>query len=124
LGTWYVTSAGRMGLCDWGCVMKGNGARDFAYAVSATLEVQDRRAWERDLLALYLDRLRAAGGESVTFEVGFRRYRQQLFAALLMWTPTLCHSPLLPDMQPEAVATEMIHRISTAIGDLDALDAF
>ena len=123
LGNWYVTAEGRMGLCDWGCVMKGNGARDFAYAVSATLDVEDRRAWERDLLTLYLDRLHAAGGESVPFAEGFRRYRQQLFCALLMWTPTLCHSPLLPDMQPEAVATEMIRRISTAIGDHDALDA-
>jgi hypothetical protein len=50
------------------------------------------------------------------------RYRQQLFQGLLMWTPTLCHSPLLPDMQPERVALEMIRRTATAIDDHDSLD--
>ncbi len=123
VGNWYVTRSGRMGLCDWQCIAKGHWSRDVAYAMSAALTIEHRRAWGRDLLALYLDRLHAAGGEKVAFDEGFLRYRQQLFPALLMWTPTLCHSPLLPDMQPERVSLELIHRMSTAIGDLDALDA-
>ncbi len=123
LGNWYVTADRHMGLGDWGCVMKGNWARDFAYAVSGTLSVENRRAWERDLLRLYLDCVHAAGGERLSFDEGLLRYRQQLFQGLLMWTPTLCHSPLLPDMQPERVSIEMIRRTTTAIDDLDALDA-
>ena len=122
LGNWYITSAGRMGLCDWGCVMKGNWSRDFAYAVSGTLTVENRRLWERDLLELYLDRVAAGGGPRLSLDEGWLRYRQQLFQGLLMWTPTLCHSPLLPDMQPEHVALEMIRRTATAIDDHQSLE--
>ena len=123
LGNWYRTESGRMGLCDWGCAVKGNGLRDFAYAVSAGLTVEDRRAWERDLLNLYLEELSVAGGEKLTFDAAWTRYRQHVICALLMWTPTLCHSRLLPDMQPPEVSLEMIHRITNAIGDLEALDS-
>jgi hypothetical protein len=65
----------------------------------------------------------AAGGDKLSFDEAWLRYRQQIFQGLLMWTLTLCHSPLLPDMQPEPVAMEMIKRTATAIDDLDSLDA-
>ena len=38
-----------------------------------------------------------------------------------MWTVTLCHSPLMPDMQPRDTSVEMVKRFTTAISDLDAL---
>ena len=123
LGNWYMTGDGHMGLGDWGCVMKGNWARDLAYALSGTLTVENRRAWERDLISLYIDAVRAVDGGELSFDKAWLLYRQQLFQGLLMWTPTLRHSPLLPDMQPEHVALEMIRRTATAIDDLDALDA-
>lgn len=112
-----------MGLCDWQCLSRGHWARDFAYAVTAALPVEDRRAWEKDLLSSYLDALEAAGGPRVPFDVAWLRYRQQTPGALVMWTPVLRHSPLLPDMQPEDVSIEMIRRMATAIDDLEALDA-
>jgi hypothetical protein len=40
-----------------------------------------------------------------------------------MWTITLCHSPLLPSMQSEAMTLALIERIAIAIDDLDALDS-
>ena len=40
-----------------------------------------------------------------------------------MWTITLCHSPLLPAMQPEAMTLAMLERIAAAVADLDALDS-
>jgi hypothetical protein len=42
-------------------------------------------------------------------------------AALLMWTPTLIHSPTRPDMQTEKMSIEMIRRITAAIDETDAL---
>lgn len=123
LGNWYITRDGRMGLCDWQCVSIGNWARDFAYAVSATLSIEDRRAWEHDLLDLYLQQIESATGCKIAFDDAWTLYRQQAIAALLMWTPTLCHSPLMPDMQPEAVSVEMIKRITTAMSDLESLAA-
>jgi len=120
LGNWYITGEGRMGLCDWALVCRGHWSRDFAYAVSTTLDVPDRRAWERDLLHRYLDRMAESAGVRIAFDEAWLHYRRQTFAALLMWTPTLCHPPTMPDMQPEAMSLEMIRRITAAISDLES----
>jgi aminoglycoside phosphotransferase (APT) family kinase protein len=124
LGNWYITGAGRMGLCDWSAVSIGCWARDFAYAVASTLTIEDRRAWEADLLGLYLARMKADHGVDIAFDDAWRLYRQQMPAALLMWTVTLRHSPLMPDMQPRHVAVEMVRRMTQAMSDLATLDSF
>ncbi|MGY8635064.1 aminoglycoside phosphotransferase family protein [Bradyrhizobium sp. 14AA] len=121
IGNWYRTGAGKMGLCDWQCLARGHWSRDFAYAVTAALTPADRRKWERDLLARYLERFAALTGVKPDFDASFRNYRQQIVHALLMWTITLCHSPLLPNMQPEETTLMMIERISTAMADLESL---
>jgi hypothetical protein len=90
--------------------------------VTAALTPDDRRAWEKDLLGRYLERFAALTGERPTFNESFRNYRHQMVHALLMWTITLCHSRLLPNMQPEDTTLTMIERITTAMTDLDALD--
>lgn len=123
IGNWYRTAAGRMGLCDWQCAGRGHASRDVAYMVSAALAIEDRRAWERDLVARYVDRFSEVSGVQLSFDELFRFYRQQLFHALLMWTPTLCHSEHLPSMQPDWISLAMIERMTTAIDDLDAIDA-
>lgn len=120
-GNWYVTAAGVLGLCDWQCIAQGHWARDFAYAMATMVDVPQRRAWERELLGRYLAKLKQAGGPTVDFAEAWQHYAQQLPGALLMWTPTLCHPPTMPDMQPDAVSFEMIRRITTAIGDLGVL---
>lgn len=117
LGNWYVDGTGAMGLCDWQCVCIGHGSRDLAYALATALAVEDRRAWERELVELYVDRLGGAGGDPLAVAATWDRYRQQLPGALLMWTPTHSPPPMLPDMQPRPVAREMIRRITTAIVD-------
>jgi thiamine kinase-like enzyme len=118
LGNWYVTGEGRMGLCDWQCLGKGHWARDVSYAIATTLAIEDRRAWERDLLKRYLERMQEWCGLSVKFDEAWDLCRQQLFLALMMWTPTLVHTRTTPDMQPEAMSLEMIKRITAAISDL------
>ncbi len=124
LGNWYITSEGRMGLCDWARVCRGHWSRDLAYALMTTLSRENRQAWERDLIARYLEKLREKFGITIDHHDAWDAYRAQSFAALLMWTPTLCPPAMLPDMQPEAVSMTMIERIAGAIDDLDALDVF
>jgi len=123
LGNWYVTADGVMGLCDWQCVSVGHWSRDLAYTLVSALEPEQRRAWERDLIQLYLDQLRERGMEDVAFETAWSAYRLQILAALLMWTPTYRPPALLPDMQPTEVIEEMLRRITTAVVDLDSLAA-
>ncbi|HEY3793309.1 MAG TPA: aminoglycoside phosphotransferase family protein [Bradyrhizobium sp.] len=121
IGNWYRTGAGQMGLCDWQCLSRGHWSRDFAYAVTASLTPQDRRNWERDLLARYIERFAQQTGVKPDFDLSFLRYRQQILHALAMWTITLRHSPLLPAMQPEDTTLAMIERITTAMADLDSI---
>ena len=123
IGNWYRTGAGKMGLCDWQCLARGHWSRDFAYALTAALQPADRRNWEKDLLRRYLARFAELTGARLDFDTSFLHYRQQMVHALLMWTITLCHSPLLPNMQSEETTLAMIERISTAMADLDALRA-
>src|SRR5262249_211935 len=125
LGNWYLAPSGELGVHDWQCTSRGNWSRDVAYALSTSLTTDDRRAWERDLLRSYLDRLAGSSGgrARVLFEDAFRSYRQQLFAALAWWTGTLGQPPEAPAMQPPAVSLTFIGRMARAIDDLDALEA-
>jgi hypothetical protein len=129
---WYVAGNGKMGLADWQNFAKGHWSRDFAYVVSSSLKVEDRRAWEKELLKRYLDNLRAAGGPSIAFAEAWNCYRQSLFSAMAWWTGTLG----LPDayskaseenedlIQPLDAQLALIGRMATAIDDLDALGSF
>jgi hypothetical protein len=90
--------------------------------VTAALAPADRRIWEKDLLLRYLERFASLTGTKPDFAASFRAYRQQIVHALLMWTITLCHSPLLPNMQPEEITLTMIERITTAMADMDSLE--
>lgn len=124
LKNWFVAANGEMGLNDWQCSSKGHWGRDLSYVLSTGLSIEDRRAWERDLLAYYFDRLHAAGGPRIAFDEGWRIYRQQMFSALAWWTGTLGQPPEAPKMQPPETSLEFIKRMAHAIDDLDALDSF
>ena len=113
-----------MGVNDWQNSSKGNWSRDLAYCISTGADPETRRAWERDLLKYYLEELARAGGPRLDFEEAWRRYRQQLFAALAWWTGTIGQPPDAPAMQPPETSLEFIRRMSCAIDDLDALDSF
>ncbi len=122
-GNWYLTHAGQPGLCDWARVCRAHWARDVVYVLSSVLSIEDRRAGEMALLASYAERLSVYSGQRFSVNQIREAMRQQLCAALLMWTPTLCPPPTLPAMQPEAVSLEMISRIAAAIDDHDAINA-
>lgn len=121
LGNWYVTGDGRMGLSDWARVCRGHWGRDLAYALMTVLAVEDRRAWEKPLLERYGERFAETSEQHLDFEEIWDAYRRQACLALLMWTPTLCPPPTLPDMQPESTSLAMIERITTAMDDHDVL---
>lgn len=124
LKNWYVTPDGEMGVNDWQNTAQGNGSRDLAYCIATAVTPDKRRAWERDLLQYYIEEFAARGGPVLDYEVVFKRYRQQLFAALAWWTGTLGQPPDAPKMQPPETSLEFIRRIAIAIDDLDALDSF
>ena len=123
LKNWYIAGNGEMGLGDWQCTTIGHWGRDLAYALSTALTVENRRAWERDLIALYLDQLGQLGGQVAGFDEAWGYYREQMLPALAWWTVTLTPPAGAPEMQPKATAVEFVHRIGTAVDDLESLDA-
>lgn len=124
LANWYVTGEGRMGLLDWQCVSRGHWSHDLAYALTAILDIEQRRAWERDLLERYRERLHEFGAPTVSFDHElWPNYRQQVLGGFALWTPTYCPPAFAPkNMQPPELSLEMIRRFATAIDDLDSLD--
>lgn len=124
LKNWYRAPSGAIGLGDWQVTSRGHWCRDLAYTMSTALDIDARRAQERELIEEYLDRLASEGGERISFDDAFLLYRQQLLSALAFWTMTLSPNKDMPDMQPKDTSIAFIHRIAQAIDDLDALDSF
>jgi aminoglycoside phosphotransferase (APT) family kinase protein len=122
-GNWYVTRDGKMGLYDWQCMVRGGWARDVAYALSTHLTVEDRRAWERELVARHGARLADAGVEPPTEDEAFLAYRQQMLHAMFMWLGTIGRHALQPEMQAADVTLESVRRTCHAAADLESLDA-
>ena len=113
-----------MGLLDWQCLARGHWSRDLAYALSATLTIEDRRAWERDLIALYLDLFEAHSGVAIGFDEAWLRYRQQHVRRADILDADICTTGVrASNMQAAATAVEMIRRFAQAIVDLDSLDS-
>jgi len=119
----YRTSSGRMGVVDWQTTLKGGWAHDFAYLLITAPEPAQRRRWERELLALYLERLAGAGGPRLEHEQAWLDYRRATLYPYFAWTYTLGRSRLQPEFQPAEVSLTMIERITAAIDELRSLEA-
>lgn len=124
VGNTYTTRDGITAFADWQVVMRGSWAYDFADTVSTALTVDDRRRWERDLLADYLDELGRYGVRAPAFDDAFALYRRSLMYPHYCWATVLGAASWMPDTQPPEVARTIVERIGTAIDDLDALGAF
>jgi len=122
-GQTYVTADERMGLTDWQATMQGGWSYDVAYFIGSACEPDDRREWETELIAFYLDELATAGGKAPDFDEAFLRYRQSLFYPYSAWAFTIGRAFYQPRMQPDHISLAIIERLSTAIDDLDSLAA-
>jgi hypothetical protein len=121
LANWYALPDGSMGIADWQCVARGQWALDVAYALSIGLSTENRRAWERELIGLYLDRLAETVSELPAFDEAWLAYRQQMFHAVSFWLAPFGigeGGPVAAD-----VSLSNIQRAAQAIDDLDSFDA-
>ena len=123
LGNWYRAEDGTMGLYDWQTFAQGFWAKDFAYALGSALTIDDRRAWEQELLERYLARLADDGGPKLTFEQGWLAYRQQTFHGFFFWLFTIGAGRLQPDMQPRHISLENLSRMGQQVVDLESVAA-
>ena len=61
IGNTYLLPGGRAGLLDWQLTVRGHHMHDVNYLITTALPIDVRRDNEHDLLAFYLDRLKAHG---------------------------------------------------------------
>lgn len=123
VGQTYRTADGRMGLADWQATLQGGWAYDFAYLVGSACEPADRRAWDRELLEMYLGRLAEEGGRPPAFEDAWRSYCQCLFYPYSAWAFTIGRAAYQPKMQPDEFSLAIIRRLTAAIDENEAFSA-
>jgi aminoglycoside phosphotransferase (APT) family kinase protein len=115
-GNVYYVAGADGGLLDWQLALRGCWALDVAYLLTSTLATTDRRSHERDLLAGYLARLRAAGVDTPRADEAWLRYRQNALYGVMMWLVT-------PDgVHTDAAQVEYLCRCLAAADDLETLD--
>ncbi len=56
-----TAAGGHFAIIDWAGLGQGKGAWDLAWLLGQSFPIESRRAWERELLACYLEGLKAAG---------------------------------------------------------------
>jgi hypothetical protein len=102
---------------DWQTLGETSPLADLAYFMGGSLEVADRRNWERDLVREYSDEL-ATLGVSLGFEECWKQYREQAMHGLII--TILGASFSAPAERSDAMFLAMIQRHLQHCVDLEA----
>lgn len=115
-GQVYVLPSGEARLLDWQCVQIANHMQDPANLIVSGLSIEDRRRHDRDLIAHYLERLRAFGVQDApSLDAAYRAFGGYLMHQVA-WV--MC----LVEMQPEENCMAIAERASAAAVDLGTID--
>jgi len=118
-GNTYVLPDDRVGVVDWQLMNRGRWSHDVTYLMVTALDIEDRRRYERDLLAYYLDRLKAGGVRTVpNMEDAWLLYRQTaVWGFLIGWMITPVEN------YGEKILRANLERLTTALEDLETFAA-
>jgi hypothetical protein len=109
-----ITDGTRPYFLDWQLVCTAHWAHDVTLFLVGSLDVEDRRAHERDLIATYAQ-ARRAHGDDLEDGVAFEAYRRHLLHGLMY--------AFIPDeMQPVELCAPFVERFAAAITDHGTLD--
>ena len=108
---------GEAGLLDWQAVRRGHPGRELAYTLVTSMDTDDRRNHQRELLDHYRQVLAAAGGPEMDGDDLWRRYRA---GALYAYVAPLITAGM-GGMQAEGIAMEGVRRGVAALDDLDTV---
>jgi len=120
VGNVYL-DAGRVGFVDWGLSRTSTHLRDMSYFLTMSVDVEARRANERELIQGYLDALRAAGGHDYSFADAWAAHRLQ--ASYTVVATFLAYMPSYASGDGVALGDNLLMRANAAIEDLEVVDA-
>ena len=109
---------GSVGFLDWQVASRAPGIRDVAYFLCSSAPTEQRREVERDLVAVYLADLAAAGVAVPSEEDAWETYR--LFA-LYAWIAAAFTAAAGDSLQPRAIGLAGLRRATMAVLDLDSV---
>ena len=113
---------GRTGFLDWGVINVTTPLRDAGYFINMAMQIEDRRAHQRDLLRHYLDARVALGGEPIGWDEAWEAHRLHALYCVV----AACSIATFPADAPERrqiFANAFLARVEAAIDDLESLDA-
>ena len=112
---------GRVGFHDWGLSRVSTPLRDVSYFLTMTVDPEERRRSERDLMRLYLGALRAAGGPDIGFDEAWSVHRVQ--AGYTVVATFLSFMPSYANADGRGLGLALRKRSELALEDLGAVDA-
>jgi hypothetical protein len=95
--------------------------RDVSYFLTMSVDIEERREHEQDLLRGYLDALRAAGGVDISFDDAWEVHRLQ--ASYTVVATFLAYMPSYAASDGVALGDALLARSDAALADLDVVDA-
>jgi len=111
----------RVGFIDWGLSRTSTHLRDVSYFLTMSVDVEERRANERELLRTYLDALRNEGGLEIHFDDAWKAHR--LHASYTVVATFLAYMPTYMDGDGVALGKALLARADAALEDLEVVDA-
>lgn len=118
-GNSYLLPGGRVGLLNWQLLNRGRWSHDVTYLLVTAIDIESRRAHERELIGYYLDRLRSAGVECAPEpDAAWLAYRQTaIWGFVLGWM--ICPT----ENYGEAILSANLDRLTAALEDLETFAA-
>jgi aminoglycoside phosphotransferase (APT) family kinase protein len=120
IGNVFLDS-GRVGFLDWGLSRVSTPLRDVSYFLTMTVDPEERRKSEGDLIRLYLDALRTAGGANIAFDEAWFAHRVQ--AGYTVVATFLAFMPSYATGDGQILGTALRRHSELALDDLQVVDA-
>jgi hypothetical protein len=111
LGNSFVTTNDELGILDWQIYIAGPWAHDVSYSLVGGLSVDDRRRFERELLQLYLAKMRSNGVTAIEDQAAWDEYCGFIAYGYWVWV----RAP--PAQQPIKNNIAMSERYGAAMAD-------
>ena len=112
---------GRVGFVDWGLSRVSTPLRDVSYFLTMTVDPEERRRSERDLIRLYLGALSGAGGADIAFDEAWSVHRLQ--AGYTVVATFLAFMPSYATADAQTLGAALRTRSELALDDLQVVEA-
>lgn len=119
VGNTYVLPDDDVGFLDWQVARTGNFSLDLGYFLQGAVTVDDRRAWEGELIDEYRAALALPDDERPSRDEVWLRYRASAAHGLAIWLATWGYG----EWQRADVCGALVERYAWAFVDLDAAAA-